>query len=111
MSTASLGRDREYKVRDHLIGQGWELVCRASASKGPADLVMVHPTWGLGFIQVGSASKALGPADRERLMRVADLAGALPLVAIVIPRQPIRFFHATRDTASKWATWPKGGTA
>lgn len=108
MSTASVGRAREYRVRDWLVSHGWELVCRASASKGPADLVMVSPTYGLAFVQVGSKSKALGPADRERLMRVADLANALPLVAIVTPRQPIRFFHATRDTASKWATWPEG---
>ena len=107
MSTASVGRAREWKVRDHLIGQGWELVCRASASKGPADLVMVHDTYGLAFIQVGSKSKALGPADRERLLRVSDLAVALPLYAIVIPRQPIRFHVATRDTASTWATWPE----
>lgn len=110
MSTASVGRAREWKVRDHLIGQGWELVCRASASKGPADLVMVHDVYGLAFVQVGSKSKTLGPADRERLLRVSELAGALPLVAIVVPRQPIKFAVASRGTASTWAAWPEGGT-
>lgn len=111
MSTATSGRAREHKVRKHMTDRGWQLVARSAGSKGAADLVMVHPDHGLALVQVGTANKTLGPADRERLCNLADLCSALPLVAQVIPRQPIRYWHVTRDVASTWAAWSEGGTA
>lgn len=106
MSTAATGRRREYIVRDAMTADGWVCIARAAASKGPADLVMAHPFHGVALVQVGSKSKALGPDDRERLCAAAELCSALPLLAIVVPRQPIRFFVVTRDVPSKWPEWP-----
>lgn len=88
-----------------MIRSGWLPLFRAAGSKGPADIGMMHPTHGLALVQVGSRSKTLGPADRERLCYAADLCSALPLLAIVIPREPIRYFVVTRETASKWEEW------
>jgi hypothetical protein len=34
MSNATNGRAREYRVRDHLIRAGWQLVARSAGSKG-----------------------------------------------------------------------------
>ena len=105
MSTAQLGARRERMVRDDLITHGWEPIARSAASKGPADLVMAHAEHGVALVQVGSRSKTLGPADRERLCHAAELCSALSLLAIVVPRQPIRYFAVTRETASKWQEW------
>lgn len=105
MSTASSGRSREHRVRDELIGYGWHLVARSAGSKGAADLVMVHPVRGLALIQVGTGNKTLGPADRERLCDLADLCGALPLLATVIPREGIAWRVVDRGRPAKWSAW------
>ena len=83
MSTATAGRAREYKVRDHLIGLGWVHIMRAAASKGAADLLMGHETHGAALIQVGTRSKHIGPDTRTRFLRAAHITGALPIEAIV----------------------------
>lgn len=105
MSTASDGARRERKVRDHFVDHGWTPIFRAAASKGPADIGLAHPTHGLALIQVGSRTKTLGPADRERLVTAAELCGALALLAIVVPRQPIRLFQVTRGLPRTWEEW------
>jgi len=105
MSTATDGRRREYKVRDDMTEDGWHYIMRAAGSKGAADLLLAHPFHGAALVQVGSKSKALGPAERERLCYAADLCSALPLLAIVIPRQPIAYWLVTRDTPAKWDRW------
>lgn len=106
MSTAQTGARRERLVRDDMIRDGWEFIARAAASKGPADLVMAHLEHGVALVQVGSKSKALGPADRERLCYAAELCSALPLLAIVVPRQPIAYYVVTRGMPATWPTWP-----
>lgn len=78
MSTATSGRAREYKVRDHMIDRGWEPIFRAAASKGPADIGMAHEDHGLVLVQVGTGNKKLGPDARARLLRAAWLCSALP---------------------------------
>ena len=83
MSTATAGRAREYLVRDDLEAKGWERIMRAAASKGAADLLMGHETYGGALIQVGTRSKRLGPDDRARFLRAAHVTGALPIEAIV----------------------------
>ncbi|WP_102157686.1 hypothetical protein [Zhihengliuella halotolerans] len=103
MSTASQGRAREYRVRDHLIEHGWVLIMRAAASKGPADLAMAHPEHGLALVQVGTDGKDLGPAARTRFLDAADLCGALPLVARV--KGKIRYSILTPGPASTWTDW------
>jgi hypothetical protein len=105
MSTATQGRAREHKARDELISRGWLLVARSAGSKGAADLVMVHAFHGLALIQVGTGNKALGPADRDRFVALAEVCGALALLAVCVPRQPVRFYVVTRETASNWKEW------
>jgi hypothetical protein len=105
MSTASDGRRREHKVRDDLIAHGWRFIMRAAASKGPADLLMACPEQGAALIQVGSRTKTLSPADRTRFLHAADLCHALPILAVVVPRQPIRYWLVGAGTASTWDEW------
>lgn len=101
MSTATSGRAREHRTRDRLAETGWVPIMRAAASKGPADLLMGHPIHGGALVQVGTASKSLGPADRARFVTAAELIGALPLLA-TWTRTGVRYWHVTRDTASTW---------
>lgn len=107
MSTATSGRAREYKVRDHLIAHGWELIARSAASKGPADLIMAHEEYGLALIQAGTANKRLGPADRTRLLHAAWLCSALPIVATV-ERGVIRYALVHDGIPSDWEPWTPG---
>lgn len=111
MSTATSGRSREWKVRDDLTLNGWELIARAAGSKGPADLIMAHPDYGMALIQVGTANKTLGPAERTRLLHAADLCSALPLVAHCIhrPGKPTRidYWRVTNGPPSQWEQWSK----
>src|SRR5690348_6983940 len=105
MSTATDGRRREYQVRDDMQTRGWQPIMRAAASKGPADLLLAHPDHGPALIQVGSKSKQLSPADRERLCSAAELCGALALLAIVVPRAGITYWLVTRAVPSQWERW------
>lgn len=105
MSTATSGRAREYRVRDHLIAHGWHLVARSAGSKGAADLVMVHPDHGLALVQVGTPKKALGPADRARFIALADLCSALPIIATPIPGQGIRYRECNINRPLSWEDW------
>lgn len=105
MSTASDGRRREHQVRDDMIANGWSWIMRAAASKGPADLLMAHPLHGAALVQVGSKSKALGPAERERFVSAGILCGALTILAVVIPRQGISYFEVTAGLPKTWGRW------
>jgi hypothetical protein len=105
MNTARLGRDREHRAAADLALGGWQLVMRAAASKGPADLLMAHPVHGAALVQVGSRTKTLGPADRDRLCSAAELCSALALLAVVVPRRPIAYWLVSRDTPSRWGRW------
>ena len=105
MSTAQTGARRERQVRDAMIKDGWVFIMRAAASKGPADLVMAHPFHGVALVQVGSKSKTLGPMDRRRLCGAARLCSALAVLAVVIPREPIRYWAVTDQTPSRWTEW------
>ena len=105
MSTASQGRYTEHRVARHMTEHGWELIVRAAASKGPADLVMAHETHGGALVQVGRKSKTLGPADRARLLRAAWLLGALPILAVCVPRQAPKYWLISDGTPRTWALW------
>ena len=112
MSTASRGRDSEYRVRDHLIDNGWPFIMRAAASKGSGDLLHGHPYNGALLVQVGRASKTLGPASRHRLVADADLIGAIPVLAVVLPRRPITYWHVTLGKPGSWLPFnPTRGTS
>lgn len=105
MSTATAGRAREHKVRDHMAQYGWEPIFRAAASKGPADIGMAHEEYGLALVQVGTANKTLGPDDRARLLRAAWLCSALPIVANVVPRGHIIYWIVTSGPPKTWGAW------
>lgn len=105
MSTATSGRAREYKVRADMEAAGWEQIFRAAASKGPADLGMAHEDHGLALIQVGTANKTLGPADRARLLRAAWLCSAEPIVANAAPRKVITYWRVIDGPPKTWEVW------
>lgn len=103
MSTATNGRAREHRISKLMQSHGWLQVMRAAGSKGPADLAMLHPFYGLAWVQVGTAaSKTLGPLARDRLCAIAEQTHAVALLATSGPGIPTRFFRVTRDTASTW---------
>ena len=105
VSTASIGRSREHAVAVELARHGWLKLMRAAASKGSADLLMAHSEYGAMWLQVGSRTKRLGPADRDRFLADAELISALPILAVVIPRQPIRYWHVNAGQPRGWAAW------
>ncbi len=109
MSTATQGRAREHKVRDHLAAAGYPWIMRAAASKGPADLLHGHPLVGAHLVQVGTRNKTLNQEGRDRFCEAADLCHATPLLATVnpTPGKPtvIRYWRVTRDIPSTWTEW------
>jgi hypothetical protein len=104
MSTATQGRAREYRVRDHMIAAGWTFIMRAAASKGAADLLMGHEEHGAALIQVGTLGKNLGPAERSRFLRAAHLTSALPIVARA-HRTGIKYAIVHDGIPSDWEPW------
>lgn len=112
MSTATQGRRREYQVRDLMIAAGWRFIMRAAASKGSGDLLMAHEHHGAALVQCGTKNKQLGPTDRNRFVDDAELIGALPLLAVVVPRAGVTFWRVTRDAGSQWLAFdPERGLA
>ena len=109
MSTATQGRDREYKVRDDLHTHGYVPIMRAAASKGAGDLLHGHPTVGAVLVQVGTGNKTLGPCDRERFCDAAFLINAVAVLATVIATPGkatvIRYWLVTKDVPSTWQEW------
>jgi len=99
------GRDHEYTVRNHMETAGWLPIMRASSSKGAADLLLAHPEHGPALVQVGGQNKTLSPADRTRLLHAAALCSALPILAIVIPRHGIHYWHITNGRPGSWDEW------
>lgn len=104
MSTATSGRAREYKVRDELIYHGWQFVMRSAGSKGAADLAMARGDIGLILVQVGTASKSLGPADRDRFIKLAANARAKPILATAA-RDGITYQLINTLTPRYWHEW------
>lgn len=102
MSTSRSGRERELRIAKRLEEFGWELVMHAAASKGPADLVMAHERHGVALIQVGTAGKALGPEQRERLLHAAELCAGLPLLATTVPSVGFRLRLVLMTPSSSW---------
>lgn len=79
------GRNFEWKIRDDLTANGFE-VLRAAGSKGSSkvDLIAMKPGQ-LLFIQA-KRSGTLPPAEWDRLVEVAAWVGALPILAANGPR-------------------------
>ena len=105
MSHYRNGRDREYRVRDEMVRHGWHVVSQSGGSKGAVDIVLIHPEFGHAYVQVGSRTKTLGPDARTRLCDLADMGGALALLAVVVPRAPIAYWQVNRGTPKGWERW------
>ena len=88
-NSAHQGRRVEHAVRDHLTGQGYEVI-RAAASKGPADLVAIK-TGQVLLINVKRTALP-SPAERAELLRLASLLPGVgvPVIARKPPRLPVR---------------------
>jgi Holliday junction resolvase len=106
------GRDFEYKVRDHLTGNGYEII-RAAGSKGKVDLVAFKAWLPSGpsahhmlFVQVKRSGGTIPPSDRAELIRLARIARALPIVAYQpLPRRPLRYRRLTGPGPKDWQPW------
>lgn len=123
MSHYDNGRQFEYKVRNALASDGYETI-RAAGSKGKVDLVafkqipigpdVIRMTvWDtathfrhLLFVQAKRRDGNIGPADRAELLRLARIAGALPIVAHQpVPRKPIQYRRLTGTGPKDWQPW------
>lgn len=72
------GKQFEYMVRDALIDDGYETV-RSAGSKTKIDLIAMKPGQ-LLFVQC-KINGLCAPAERTKLLSLARMVGALPLVA------------------------------
>ena len=108
MSTASVGKNREYRVRDDMISSGWRCVMHAGGSRGSADLLMCHAQYGAALVQVGGRGKSLNLGERARLLADATDCGALAVLARVLPirRGPrVAYFLVTNGRPMTWPRW------
>jgi Holliday junction resolvase len=93
-SNYARGRDLEHRVRTHLREQGYE-VLRTAGSKSKVDLVAIK-TGQLLFVQC-KRSGALPPAEWNALWDLAQMVGAVPVLA----EQLVRGRRYWRLTARK----------
>lgn len=100
MSNYARGRQAEYKTAHHMAEHGWLQAFRGAGSKGAADLHMVHPIHGQAFVEVKTGSGRMTVDGRDRLLYFAGLCGALPILARVVPREPVLFTRL--DTNERW---------
>lgn len=77
------GRDLEHRVRTHLRNEGYE-VLRTAGSKSKVDLVAIKPGQIL-FVQC-KRSGALPPAEWNALWDLAQMVGAVPVLAEQLAR-------------------------
>jgi Holliday junction resolvase len=77
------GRALEHRVREHLREQGYE-VLRTAGSKSKVDLVALKPGQTL-FVQC-KRSGALPPAEWNALWDLAQMVGAVPVLAEQLTR-------------------------
>ena len=82
-SNYARGRDLEHRVRTHLREEGFE-VLRTAGSKSKVDLVAIKPGQIL-FVQC-KRSGALPPAEWNALWDLAQMVGAIPVLAEQLTR-------------------------
>jgi Holliday junction resolvase len=85
MTHYATGRRFEWKCRDDLFDNGYEVI-RAAGSKGGSkvDLIALKPGQ-LLFVQC-KATGTLPPGEWDRLVEVSGWVGAVPLLAANGPR-------------------------
>lgn len=101
MSGYGTGRRYEWKVRDALADDGYDVI-RAAGSKGKVDLVAMKPGE-LLFIQCKRTNGTIPPAERRELLRLADLVDAVPIVAH--GPGPIRYRELLGREPKQWRPW------
>ncbi|WP_370665372.1 restriction endonuclease [Streptomyces sp. IBSBF 2507] len=82
-SNYARGRDLEHRVRTHLREEGYE-VLRTAGSKSKVDLVAIK-TGQILFVQC-KRSGALPPAEWNALWDLAQMVGAVPVLAEQLTR-------------------------
>lgn len=118
MTAYSGGRTFEWKCRDHLRDEGYEVI-RSAGSKTKLDLIAMKPGQ-LLFVQA-KRTGVCGPTEWDRLVELAAWVGAIPVLAVNGPkgrgvvlwrlcgpkrrglgwdRQPVHRFH----TDEAWTT-------
>ena len=61
MTAKGKGARSEYKVRDHYLARGWNVV-KSGGSLGMWDLIALHTDWGVHLIQV-KTNRGLGRTE------------------------------------------------
>ncbi|WP_033307385.1 restriction endonuclease [Streptomyces iakyrus] len=82
-SNYARGRDLEHRVRAHLREEGYE-VLRTAGSKSKVDLVAIKP--GQILLVQCKRSGALPPAEWNALWDLAQMIGAVPVLAEQLAR-------------------------
>jgi Holliday junction resolvase len=82
-SNYARGRDLEHRVRAHLRDEGYE-VLRTAGSKSKVDLVAIKP--GQILLVQCKRSGALPPAEWNALWDLAQMIGAIPVLAEQLTR-------------------------
>lgn len=104
------GRAFEWKVRDDLTAQGYDVI-RSAGSKTKVDLLAFKHGQIL-LVQVKRKRGALPPAERVELLRLAAL---LPTVALPVqayqpaPRRPIAYAVLTGPGPKDRRAWSPDG--
>ncbi|MEV4127481.1 hypothetical protein [Nocardia sp. NPDC049707] len=96
------GRDLEYAVRDHLQAEGYETF-RSAGSRSPIDVIGFKPRHTV-FVQCKLDGRC-PPSERAELLRVAALAGAVPIVAARPPRKPIEYRRLVGSGPRDFEPW------
>lgn len=103
MTNYTTGRSLEYKVRDALEEDGYQCI-RAAGSKGKADIVGLK----IGeviLVSVRLNNPQLSPAERQALLELARLTGAVPLVAHKPARKTIVYRELLGVGPKDWRPW------
>lgn len=83
MTAYQAGRAFEHKCRDHLRGEGYE-VLRSAGSKTKIDLVALKP--GQQLLVQCKRDGVIAPAEWDRLLEIASWVAAIPVLAVNGPR-------------------------
>jgi len=103
------GRDFEYKVRDALIDDGYDVI-RSAGSKTKVDLAAFKPGQAV-FVQCKRDGR-IGPAERTELLRIAGHIGAVPVVAWKqIGKTAIHYWRLTGPGPAERIEWTTDVTA
>lgn len=86
------GRRFEYKVRDDLTANGYE-VLRAAGSKGGSKVDLVGFKNGELLLVQCKRDGKLPPAEWDRLVEVAWWVKAKPILAMALPRGGVAYRH------------------